>query len=801
MSTGRKKFIILSAVFLLAFVIGMMRAPEERTQAEDEGSAMTAASLPVLCASFGDRLINPLYGYTEEMDAASLVDSVYPFADDLDMTVTLLDGAAVPKSVSWEVRDEAGGRLIERGSTSVLQGSRSECRFSFSLQDLYEEETYYRLRFTVEMNNGTTARYYTRIRKVSAENLEALADYALAFHDAQFDKNAAAAFAAKLEPNDQADRGTLAYVDIHCSLDQLSWGDSGAVQSSKTWMTIQAVHGTYGYFCFDYLAQTRFGRTGLVTLRCRETMTLQKNREAMYLLAYERHANQLWEANDETVGAKGFLFGVQEDGSAEALSSGGVTAFAVNGDLYIYESKAQKLTRVFSFRRRSGHELRTLQSNCSILIMSVDTDKGTVEFAVSGYMNGGSREGMSGVVCYSFDLNDRSLTETMAIASDRSPEMVRRDAARLFAHGGNYLYFCLDRQIKAVDLTSGETAVLVSPAEFDSLVQSEDKTAFAWESGSDRTFPGAVHVMNLKNGTNLTVQAEEGGFIRTAGYFREDLIVGRGRTDAEPLDDGAGGSWPLESLEILDENLESIKVYAYPGIFISGIDKDSEKIIIHRYARNEEGGYVAKADDVLLRSDSETRTAAAAVTTYKHETLKRVAMLAVSKLPSYQRLTLESGPVLKEGRRLSAAGTGDTFAGCYACGGGNFLGAFETAGDAIAAASPYYGYVTDARTGRLVWCWSVKRSRAEISPGSVRTDLAESLDLCGVSFRNLMYFLDAGTPVRWISPDRGTLWIVGYDSQNVLVYDPASRETSKLPQEEVDEAILRHDNYLRAYTD
>ena len=63
MSTGRKKLVILSAVFLLAFAIGMMRAPAERTQAEEGGSAMTAASLPVLCTSFGDRLINPLYGY------------------------------------------------------------------------------------------------------------------------------------------------------------------------------------------------------------------------------------------------------------------------------------------------------------------------------------------------------------------------------------------------------------------------------------------------------------------------------------------------------------------------------------------------------------------------------------------------------------------------------------------------------------------------------------------------------------------------------------------------------------------
>ena len=87
MSTGRKKLIILSAVFLLAFAIGMMRAPEERTQADEEGSAMTAASLPVLCTSFGDRLINPLYGYTEEMDAASFADSVFPFAESPEMTL------------------------------------------------------------------------------------------------------------------------------------------------------------------------------------------------------------------------------------------------------------------------------------------------------------------------------------------------------------------------------------------------------------------------------------------------------------------------------------------------------------------------------------------------------------------------------------------------------------------------------------------------------------------------------------------------------------------------------------------
>lgn len=799
MSTGRRKAIILSAVFILAFAIGMMRAPEERTRAEEEGSAMNAASLPVLCASFGDMLINPLYGYAEEMDAAALAESVYPFTDAFTMNVSLLDGGALPKSVSWEVRDEADGRLIERGNTASFGGSRSDLRFAFSLQDLYEDETDYRLRFAVETEDRT-AFYYTRIRKVGQETLEALTDYAVKFHDAQFDKEAAAGYAAKLEPDDKADRGTLAYVDIHCSPDQVSWGDSGAKQASKTWMTIQALHGTYGYFRFDYLAEAGFGGAKPVTFRCRETMTLQKNGKSMYLLEYERHAGQLWEANEDTVSAKGFLFGIQEDGAAEAVTGGDITAFTVNGELYAYAPKEQKLTRVFSFRRRGEHELRTLRADCGIRVMSAGEDGG-LEFVVSGYMNGGTREGMSGAVCFDWDPEEGVLEEIMAVASDKSPEMVKRDTATLFTRSGHSLYFCLDRRIIAMDITSGETAVVVGSGEFGSLVQSSDRSAFAWQSGSDRAFPGAVHVLDLESGSNLTVPAGEDEFIRTLGYMREDLIIGRGKKNGKPLDDGAGGSWPMYALEILDRNLNSIMTYSYPDLYVSGIEKDSEKIIVRRYALGADGSYVAKPDDVLIRSDSESRSPGTAVSTYKHETLKRVSMLAMSKLPSYLRLTTEGNPVIREGRKPSLPEAGDGAAGYYAYAGGNFLGSFETAGAAIAAASPDYGYVTRAAGGRLVWCWSVRKDKAELSPGTIRTDLKESLDLFGVTYRNLLYFLDKGIPVRWISPDRGELWIIGHEWQRAVVYDPASRETFRMPQEEIEPAILRNDNFLRAYTD
>ncbi len=800
MSIVKKKAIILPLVFVLAIIIGMMGSPE-KVPAEEEGSTMNAASLPVLCASFEDGLINPLYGYTQEMNTAGLADSVYPFTDSLTMRVTLLDGAAKPKSVSYEVRDEQGSRLIERGSTDRFEGDGSDYRFGFSLQDLYEEECDYRLKFTVEMSDRQ-AFYYTRIRKVDEKTLAALTEYAESFHEAMFDKSAAAAYASKLEPNDQADKNTLAYADIHCSADQVSWGSSGAQPASAPWMTIQALHGDYGYFRFDYLVRADAGGAEPVTLCCRETMTLQKNKAAMYLLAYERHAAQLWSASEDTVSAKGFLLGVQEQENVQLLTAGSTTAFAVNGELYSYEAGEQKLTRVFSFRRNGEHELRSFRSDCDIRIMEV-SENGDIEFAVSGYMNGGIREGMSGAVGYTWQAETGKLKEIMAAASDKAPEIVKADTGVLFIRGGgHFLYFCLDGQIIAMDISSGETAVLVDRNEFGSFARNEAGTAFAWQAGSDQTFPGSLHVMDLNTALNSDIEAEKGEFIRLLGYMREDLIIGRGKRTDEPVSDGEDGRFPMYALEILSDTLEPITGYSYPGLFLSGIEKDSEKIIVRRYARQADGAYLEKEDDVMLRSRSETKPQSDGVSSYTHEGLGRLIMIPVNKLPSYLRLETEIAAEVIRGPELSLPkadeNTPDLFC---AYGRGRLLKTTAALGEAIAEASADYGYVTDSRDGRIVWAWSVKQEKKELSAGAIRADLPRHVEISGASYRNLQYYLDAGIPVRWISQDLGERWIIGHEWQKGILYDPQTRKTERMAQEELEKAILRNDNFLWVYTD
>ena len=64
MKKSRLKILILSLLFLLTTVLALVGG-KEAGESGSRGSAFKAASLPVLCFSWQDRLINPLYGYTE----------------------------------------------------------------------------------------------------------------------------------------------------------------------------------------------------------------------------------------------------------------------------------------------------------------------------------------------------------------------------------------------------------------------------------------------------------------------------------------------------------------------------------------------------------------------------------------------------------------------------------------------------------------------------------------------------------------------------------------------------------------
>ncbi|MBR6704268.1 MAG: hypothetical protein IKI82_02455 [Lachnospiraceae bacterium] len=800
----RWKALILSLIFVLTCAAGMLGGAEAG-QTEKTGGLVSAASLPVMCFSCGDVLIDPLYGYTSGESVGADHQTVFPFPDgSLEMTAYLLDGRERIRSLSYELRSEDGSRLVARGEVTSFNGETGRQSFTLRFEDILDPDVYYHLRFAVSVGQET-ANYYVRVIKLSdPAPFEALLSYGQAMHADLFARDTARKYAPQLETDTQTDKETLAEVTIHGNFDQLSWGSSGAEQISETWLTIEGIQANYAYLSFAYLVKAPFSETQDVRLRVTEDLTLQYSETTIYVLNYDRHTEQLWDFSGAIATSQGFLLGMQGDG-LQRLSSKNekYTAFTVAGELYCYDADQQKLSQVFSFRSVGEHELRTLQRDYELKILEVD-DKGRVEFVVSGYMNGGSREGNCGMSYCSYDAAENSVQEHISISSRQSAEALNRELDRLMAKGNDhFLYFAFDGEVLVMDISTGETAVLVSSAEYPGLVINDAGTVFAWGSGSDPDLPSALRVVDLNTGRNETVSARAEEFIRPLGYIREDLILGYGLRGKNALSDGLNTLYPYVSFTILDADLNPLHGYAFENVFIDHIEISTEKVTIHRFGLDPgTGEYIYLDPDVMLRNDGEPAEALD-FTDYYHDDLKKLAILSYAHLPNSLRIERNVVKTFIPGRSVTLPSAEEKTYGkqYFAYGRGKLKGVCRQVGEAIVLAGPDYGFVLD-ETGRLVWCWS---SRGEVigltpSPYPLK-DAEKGGQISGASFRQLLYYLNEGIPVYWVCPDQEPRWLIGYNWNDVTLFNPQDGSSYELPIDDLNALIRRENNYLWYYKD
>ena len=792
------KALILSLLFVVTCLIGMLGG-KEAGQTESRGGTVSAASLPVMCFSYEDSRINPVYGYLNEVSGADH-RVVYPFPGDVpEMTVYLLDGSETVRSAAYELRSE-DGRLVARGQVPSFEGTRGEQSFTIRFEDILTRDEYYHLSFTVTAGRRT-AHYYTRVILLSDRTpLTSLLNYGQNMHADLFQRDTARKYAAQLETDTRSDKDTLACVTINGNFDQLVWGNSGMQPVSDAWLTIEAVQSNYVYLSFGFLAQADYAEEQPVRFCVSESMTLQYSEATIYVLKYDRHTEQIWdfEENYISTGA-GILLGIQEEKNLQRLSSedGRYTAFSVAGELFCYDADAQSLTKIFSFRQNREHELRTLQRDYSIRIIEVSKE-GEIEFVVGGYRNGGEREGDCGLSYCSCSLKDLTVTEHVSLSSEQSADLILTEMNRLLAKGNDhFLYFAFDREVLVMDISTGETAVLVSPAEYPQLVINEAGTVFAWPSGSDLTLPSTIRIVNLESGNSESLKAEPSDFIRPLGYLKEDLIVGYGTRDEVPVFDGQENQYPYNRFVILDTELKPLHVYSFENTFIDHIGIGTEKIIIHRFSRDEMGKHIYMQADIMLRNDGDD-SVTSGFSDYSHESLKKLTVLSYARLPSSLRITRYTAESFIPGRSVSlpAAEEKDSGRHYFAYGRGEYLGECAMVGDAIVLSGPDYGYVLDD-AGGLIWCWSPRGEVKSLAPNPNPLKEEDKIgQVSGATFRQLVYYLNEGIPLYWITPDETPRWLIGYDWDEVTVYDPQTGTSSQIDLTELDALIARDNNYL-----
>lgn len=111
-----KRRIIQYTTVVLAFLAGMIfMTYMTRMGNRDMTGDMAQAQLPVVHAEQDGVLYNEMHGYVEDMDGASMRDSVIGVSEDHKVGLALEKYNAQIKSVSYEVRSLDMSRLIEGG--------------------------------------------------------------------------------------------------------------------------------------------------------------------------------------------------------------------------------------------------------------------------------------------------------------------------------------------------------------------------------------------------------------------------------------------------------------------------------------------------------------------------------------------------------------------------------------------------------------------------------------------------------------------------------------------------------------
>ena len=161
----------------------------------DTTREMAMASLPVISIQAGKREMNELHGYCSERDLAFIRPPLTPVGEDRGVHFLIHAYGTPISSASFEVRALSDGHLVENSPAKWEQMLQPEDdstplvqELAVTLKDLILPGEEYMLILMLDLADGRTARYYTRILRTDDSREDAI-EFAERFHEGTFTKS------------------------------------------------------------------------------------------------------------------------------------------------------------------------------------------------------------------------------------------------------------------------------------------------------------------------------------------------------------------------------------------------------------------------------------------------------------------------------------------------------------------------------------------------------------------------------------------------------------------------------------
>ncbi|MBR4574429.1 MAG: hypothetical protein IKO16_05925 [Lachnospiraceae bacterium] len=818
----------------------------------DMTAEMSGATLPIVYMNVNDEYINPLHGFTTEMEGNYLRGAITPVMANRTVTFRADLYDAVIAKVSYEVRPLDMSRLIEENEISDYTNEGNRIFATAELKDLIEDDTEYMFIIKLTTSGGDVIRYYARIINRAELYLSEKMDFVRDFSDKTMDKEAAASIKKYMETNSDGDNSSYAYVNIHSSFNQLTWGE--LAPKLLTDKDLELLEIDEGSACIRLSYQVEILSE---VHNVSEFFRIERGKR-MYLMEYERTMDQVFDEEKNVVVNGKIIHGMVNEKPVRIENDAGtVYAFVQQNGLYSYNISSQNMARLFSFADKNNNDARTRYNAHSIKPMMID-GVGNIWFIVYGYMDRGRNEGRMGVALYYYDCAVNTIEEELFIPYTKSYDILAKDIDSLaYISSRNRMYILLDGTVYTINLATRESEIMQGSISETGFFSSDDESIIAWQTGDTVIERTEIQLFKLNSMTPSVIGSSAGELVIPLGFMDNDVIYGQARVNDVTTDYTGRTMIPMYCVKIQDENGNVLKDYRQDGIFVLGIEKADNMIILSRAVRDEETGALTKtSDDQIVNNKTRTtlRNKLEGVVTEKTETTYQTVLYKAGDEANPSIKITNPKEVVFEGSRDVKITNEDPLKRYYVYAKGKLFGIYTVASEAVIDASSLHGVVTNRKMG-YVWESGDRRSSARLTDieitgerndtqkaqetsdtrpaedgsgtgegteGSEDTQTEEGttsayvkcvdmmlqsggvyksseeelrtkslvrvlsdnleadvLDLSGCSLSDVLYYPSNNTPVMAMTGDGGAVIILGYDSKNTILYDPAQERVYK----------------------
>lgn len=821
------RIIILLAVFIgaLYYFSGDIKEVVFETNHTTE---MARASFPLVTIREEGNEINLLHGYSTNLAANKLRETVIPLNTEKTFEVVIDQKDYDIKKLNYEVRDFSDNSLIENGSVSVFEDTGDKKTAKIKLTADLPKEKEYTVKFTLISGDSSKMYYYQRIKIYNNSYLKEKLDFIMSFHESIMDKSKAQQIVKYLEPSGTADNSSLAHVNINSSFDLVSWGNLKPIILTEVVPSVIEIYSDTASVELQYYVEAEVAGEK-EKYKVTEFFRVRYSKDRMFLLNYDRRMEALFDIRLASVSKNELKLGITADTEIPTVTSAGEKklAFVRDRELWFYDLENNRITRVFSFNQDNTDYLRELYDQHDIRILNMD-EEGNLDFLVYGYMNRGQYEGRVAIILYRFIRAENRIEERLYIPVEEPYQTLKENLGSLtYVNAHGVFYIQVYNNIYSYNLITGELSLIAANVTTDQLVVLDELNYAAWQDNSDPRKSKNIIIMNLETGDTEAIKSEEGYSIRLMDMIDSNLIYGFVKeTDISSMMDGNVLA-PLSRIEIASVDKKILKSYAKPDFYISGLEVKDNIIELRRVQKIMENGrtaYTLAPSDYIMnqvKAEAETsqvtsRVTEQALTEYYLALPKGFVMGAIPEVQGTVNTVIDEDPTI----RLPITAEQQIYYYPYIS--GEIEAAYDNAADAIAQARDHVGVVLN-NNQQIVWergvktttytidtlqkmNWSATQDKTvetciQLMLAYQKVDTAGSqlsveqssaydilkqysnhtpIRLTGITLDDALYYVSKGRPVMAMTDISNAVLIYGYDAFNIMVIDPKNSKVTKM---------------------